>query len=105
MRTYGDSLVVEFELFTSIEGIGRSSSYPRLDELAAAVEAAGFKVPRFIREFGVYDSDVNIQFHLHSVSFHHILDNDRLWMVRTSSTYGCSRILAAHCCFMIQSFG
>jgi hypothetical protein len=103
MRTYGDSFVGELDL-TSIEGIGRSSSYPRLDELAAAVEAAGFKVPRFIREFGVYDSDVNIQFHVHSVSFH-ILGNDRLRMVRTSSTYGCSGILASHCCFMIKSFG
>jgi len=41
-------------------GIGRDESYPRLEQLAKEVESAGFKVPRFIREFGVYDSDVTI---------------------------------------------
>jgi len=41
-------------------GIGKSDAYPRLQELQQEVENAGFKVPRFIREFGVYDSDVRI---------------------------------------------
>jgi len=40
--------------------IGRSSAYPRLEQLATKIEEAGFKVPRFIREFGVYDSDVTV---------------------------------------------
>jgi len=41
-------------------GIGRELAYPRLEELQKHVESAGFKVPRFIREFGVYDSDVTV---------------------------------------------
>jgi len=41
-------------------GIGRQSAYPRLELLGKHIENAGFKVPRFIREFGVYDSDVTI---------------------------------------------
>ena len=41
-------------------GIGRETAYPRLEQLQYEVEKAGFTVPRFIREFGVYDSDVNI---------------------------------------------
>ncbi len=40
-------------------GIGRSSAYPRLELLGKHVEEKGFKVPRYIREFGVYDSDVS----------------------------------------------
>lgn len=39
-------------------GIGRESAYPRLEELQKEVERSGYTVPRFIREFGVYDSDV-----------------------------------------------
>jgi len=39
-------------------GIGRENAFPRLEELADHVRAAGYLVPRFIREFGVYDSAV-----------------------------------------------
>lgn len=41
-------------------GIGRSSAFPLLESLGKRMESVGFKVPRFIREFGVYDSDVSI---------------------------------------------
>jgi hypothetical protein len=41
-------------------GIGRSQAYPLLESLGKHVENEGFKVPRFIREFGVYDSDVTV---------------------------------------------
>lgn len=41
-------------------GIGRESSYPRLENLKQEIEKAGFAVPRFIREFGVYDSNVEV---------------------------------------------
>lgn len=41
-------------------GIGRENAFPRLEELAEHVRAAGYLVPRFIREFGVYDSAVSI---------------------------------------------
>lgn len=40
-------------------GIGRENSFPRLEQLGKHVEAAGVMIPRFIREFGVYDSDVS----------------------------------------------
>jgi hypothetical protein len=40
-------------------GIGRENAFPRLEELAEHVRAAGYLVPRFIREFGVYDSAVS----------------------------------------------
>jgi hypothetical protein len=41
-------------------GIGRENAFPRLEELAEHVRAAGYLVPRFIREFGVYDSAVEV---------------------------------------------
>jgi len=41
-------------------GIGRDSAYPRLEELGKEIEKAGFKVPRFIREFGIYDTLVDL---------------------------------------------
>lgn len=41
-------------------GIGRDSAYPRLEELGKEIENAGFKVPRFIREFGIYDTLVDL---------------------------------------------
>ena len=40
--------------------IGRDNSYPRLEELRDEVVNAGFSVPRFIREFGVYDSAIQV---------------------------------------------
>jgi len=41
-------------------GIGRSNAYPVLEKLGTNLTNAGFIVPRFIREFGVYDSQVSI---------------------------------------------
>eukprot|EP00455_Lapot_gusevi_P041962 TRINITY_DN4927_c0_g1_i1.p1 TRINITY_DN4927_c0_g1~~TRINITY_DN4927_c0_g1_i1.p1 ORF type:complete len:436 (-),score=191.53 TRINITY_DN4927_c0_g1_i1:140-1351(-) len=40
--------------------MGRDTAIPQLDLLGSILVEAGYKVPRYIREFGVYDSKVEI---------------------------------------------
>jgi len=41
-------------------GVGRNTAVPQLDALAKELQGHGFTSPRQIREFGVYDSAVDV---------------------------------------------